>query len=360
MLCTVKVKLLTTPEQFVSLKQTMKQFNAACNFASAIAFEKKVFGQVALHRECYYSIRDKFGLSSQFAVRAVGKVTESYRSDKKRLHTFKETGSVVYDQRILSFKGLDIASLLTVNGRIKVPIIIGAYQQGVLAGRRIRGQADLILQNEKFFLLLVVELPDCPPGKPKDFLGIDLGIVNIATTSDGEKISGEVVRGIRRRHVRLRKKLQKKGSKSAKKLLKQRHRKELRFATDINHCISKKIVSIAKDTQRGIAMEDLNGIRDRVSTVRKAQRVELSSWAFYQLRQFVTYKAILAGVAVVFVDPRNTSRTCPECGNIDKKNRPSQEKFKCTCCGFSGHADIIAAGNIASRATVNLPNVGVA
>ncbi len=102
-------------------------------------------------------------------------------------------------------------------------------------------------------------------------------------------------------------------------------------------------------------MEDLGGIRERVNTVNKAQRRELSSWAFYQLRQFVAYKAIIAGVEVQFVDPRNTSRTCPKCGNIDKKNRKSQSKFKCTCCGYVANADINAACNIACRAVVNQP-----
>ena len=357
MLCTAKIKLLTTPEQEVSLLETMRRFNAACNHISQIAHEQKIFGQIALHKECYYSVREKFSLSSQLAVRAIGKVSESYKADKKWLHTFKENGAVVYDQRILSFKGLDTASLLTVNGRITVPLIVSDYHAGILTGRRIRGQADLVVIDSRFYLLLVVELPEPPKSNPSDFLGIDLGIVNIATTSDGEQMSGSAVRGIRRRHARLRRKLQQKGTKSAKRLLKKRRRKEQRFATDINHCIAKTIVSVAKGTQRGIAMENLSGIRERV-TVRKAQRRELSSWAFNQLRQFVAYKAALAGVELVLVDPRNTSRTCPVCGNIDKKNRKSQSIFECTVCGYVANADINAAENI-RRAAVNRPNVGV-
>ena len=125
---------------------------------------------------------------------------------------------------------------------------------------------------------------------------------------------------------------------------------------DTNHCISKKLVAKAKDTNRAIALEDLRGIRQRV-TVRRSQRATLHSWAFFQLRSFVTYKAKGAGVPVFLVDPRNTSRTCPACGHVDKANRLSQSKFSCVVCGFAGLADQIAAINIGRRAAVNPPIV---
>lgn len=355
MLCTLKIKLMPDKEQFNNILDTMHHFNEACNFISEVAFNNKTFNKVAIQKLCYYEVREKFELSSQMAIRAISKVAESYKADKKTLHKFKSESAMVYDQRILSFDGLEFASILTINGRIKVPMVIGNYQQGFMGKGRIRGQADLILQDGVFYLLLVVERPEPPKIDTKEFLGVDLGIVNIATTSDGKEYSGATVRGMRRRHARLRRKLQKKGTKSAKRLLKKRSKKEQRFARDVNHKISKQIVSDAKGTQRGIAMEDLGGIRERVNTVRKAQRRELSSWSFYQLRQFITYKAILAGVEVKFVDPRNTSRICPKCGNIDKKNRKTQSHFECTCCGYVANADINAACNIAGRAVVNQP-----
>lgn len=186
---------------------------------------------------------------------------------------------------------------------------------------------------------------------------MDLGIKNIAADSDGNTYSGGKVNGLRGRHARLRAKLQSKGTQSAKRLLKKRRRKESRFAADVNHTISKRLVAKAKGTGRGIALEDLSGIRDRV-TVRKAQRRSHHSWSFHQLRSFVTYKAKLAGVLVVLVDPRNTSRTCPECGTIDKRNRPTRDLFCCVSCGRAGPADTIAAGNIARRAVVNQPHAG--
>ena len=110
------------------------------------------------------------------------------------------------------------------------------------------------------------------------------------------------------------------------------------------------------DRQGGIALEKLKGIRQRV-TVRRSQRDNLHSWSFFQLKSFIAYKARLAGVPLIQVDPRNTSRTCPVYGCVDKRNRPNQSTFLCVSCEFSGLADHIAAINIGSRAAVNRSNV---
>ncbi|MER6176304.1 RNA-guided endonuclease TnpB family protein [Streptosporangium sp. NPDC001681] len=187
-----------------------------------------------------------------------------------------------------------------------------------------------------FFLAMVVDVPAPPPGEePKEWLGVDLGIVNLATDSTGKTHCGKGVRAIRRRNARLRARLQAKGTKSAKPLLKRRRRKESRLVRDVNHVISKQLVGKAKDTRAGIALEDLQGIRERV-TVRKAQRADLHSWGFHQLRTFVTYKAALAGVPVRLVAPRNTSRTRPGCGHLDRRNRP--------IFAFAGYARIATLG----------------
>jgi IS605 OrfB family transposase len=131
---------------------------------------------------------------------------------------------------------------------------------------------------------------------------------------------------------------------------------EARFVRDTNHCVSKRLVAQAQDTARGIAIEDLNGIRERAATVRTRQRRALHSWSFAQLRSFLAYKAVMAGVRLVAVDPRNTSRTCSACGHCDKANRQTQSKFICTSCGYVAHADVNAAVNIGRRAAVIPPH----
>ena len=355
-----KIKLIPTTEQYKSLCDTMKRFNEACNYISKIAFKSKTFSKIKLQKVCYYDVRDKFKLSAQMVVRALGKVSESYKVNKKTMHTFKDTGAMVYDERILSFDGMEFASILTLEGRTKIPIVLGDYHKGLMCGNRVRGQADLILQNGVFYLLLVVDVPEGTPNSNGDFIGVDLGIVNIAVDSTGEVFSGSTVNSIRKRNRKLRQKLQSKGTKSAKRLLKKRSKKEKLFARDVNHCISKKLVNKAKTLDTGIALEDLTGIRQRTEkTVRKPQRSKYFSWGFYQLRKFIEYKSAIAGVPIILVDPRNTSRTCPCCGHVAKENRLSRNNFRCVACDFSAHADNVAAENI-RRVAVNQPNVATA
>ena len=172
--------------------------------------------------------------------------------------------------------------------------------------------------------------------------------MNIATTSDGKRSAGARLNRYRKRQLNLRKRLQARKTSSARRLLKKRRRKEARFAADVNHQISKRIVAEAQRTGRGIAVEQLTGIRGRVR-LRKSQRAALHSWAFAQLGGFFGYKAQAAGVAFVEVDPAYSSQTCYVCGWVDKRNRRAQSAFECGRCGFVGHADHNAALVIAAR-----------
>ena len=149
----------------------------------------------------------------------------------------------------------------------------------------------------------------------------------------------------------LRTALQTRGTKSAKRHLKKLSGREARFRRDTNHCISKHIVAKAKRTHQGSALEDLRHIRRRTDrTVHTSQRHRHCSWAFFQLRAFIAYKAALAGVAVRYVDPHATSRTCSRCGYCEKANRLSQAEFLCRSCGFAAPADWNAAVTIARAA----------
>lgn len=354
MLQTIMVKLDPSKEQHIVLTKTMERFNNACNSIADIAFEQKCANKIKLQKIVYYDVRERFSLSAQMTIRAIAKVVEAYKRDKSIKPSFKLNGAVVYDQRILSWRGLESVSILTIEGREIIPICIGEYQTARMD--RVRGQVDLIIKNGIFYLAVVVDVPEQTPFDPVGVLGVDLGIVYLATDSDGQDFSGEKIDNTRERYATLRGGLQSTGTKSAKRHLKKLSGKEQRFHRDVNHCISKTIVTKAKDTGRAIALEDLIGIRNQI-TVSKAQRSRHHSWGFYQLRQFIEYKSVVAGVPVEFVDPRYTSRTCPSCGCIDKKNRPNRDTFNCVQCGLAGSADHIAAINIANKAVVNQPIV---
>ena len=345
---TIQTRLLPTPEQAALLRLTMERFNEAATFAAKVGFEAEVFTQFRIHKLAYRAIRERFGLAAQLAVRAIAKAVECFRRDKKTCPVFQPLGAVTYDERILGFKGPDTVSLGTLDGRMILPLIYGKYQAERFD--RIKGQCDLVHRDGMWFLYATADVPEKPPARVGDFLGVDLGMTAIATDSDGNRYSGKPVETIRRKHNLQRKRLQRKGTKGAKKKLKRVSGKEARFRKHENHCISKALVQTAEDTGRGIAVEDLNGIRDRLPVWGKDVRNKLSGWSFAQLVGFLSYKAGLAGVPVVKVGPRYTSQTCSSCGHCCRENRKSQAKFLCVSCGHRANADQNAALNLRALA----------
>ncbi|MEU0877940.1 transposase [Lentzea sp. NPDC005914] len=275
---------------------------------------------------------------------------------------FRPGAGQPFDARCLSWQLGDTGregtvSIWSIAGRLRNVRIMGHPGHLTLLRSRSIGETDLICRDGVWVLHAAVDSPKAPRRSPVNgFLGIDMGIVNLATTSDGDRMSGVRLNHYRKRQQRLRRRLQAKKTSSARRLLKKRRRKEHRFASDVNHQISKRIVAEAERTGRGIAVEQLTGIRGRVR-LRKPQRATLHSWAFAQLGQFLAYKAELAGVALVQVDPAYTSQQCSNCGEIDKKSRRSQASYICGRCGFVGHADHNAARNIATRGVASWGDV---
>jgi IS605 OrfB family transposase len=346
---TVQLQLLPERDHAKRLRETVERFNAAANWLAAIAFERRTANKLELQHAHYGDLRERFGLSAQMAVRCIAQVCEAYKRDKSIRPAFRKTAAMPFDQRMMSFKGIDRVSLLTLGGRVLVPCVLGKYQTERFS--RAKGQADLVIRDDgKWFLLVTVDVPIGTPIPATDFIGVDLGIANIATDSDGNQHSGAGVERIRRKHNLQRRRLQRKGTGGARTKLRRLTGKEARFRRHENHRISKAIVETAKGTGRGIALEDLKGIRERITARGSDARNRLSGWSFGQLYAFLTYKSELAGVPVVTVDPRNTSRTCAACGHCEKSNRTSQAEFVCKACGHGAHADLNAARNIRCRA----------
>lgn len=351
---TAKIKLKPTEEQHRYLLETLARANAACDYISEQAWESKVFGRVPVHKLTYQIVREQFELSAQVTVRCIGKVVDAYKKDKKRQRTFKPHGAIAYDSRILTYKlEIQSVSIWSIAGRLTMPFQAGERQLELLQHQQ--GESDLAYIRGEFYLFATCDIEEPEPDDVTEYLGVDLGVTNIATDSDGQIHSASHINNMRMRYAKLRQKLQKKGTKSAKRLLKKRSGRESRFINDTNHCISKQLVAKAKGTQRGIALENLKGIRKRV-TVRKSQRLLLHSWTFSDLGLKILYKAQMHGVPIEYVDPRNTSRECSVCGCVDKRNRRTQDTFLCISCGFAAHADVNAAVNIGRRAAVNQPN----
>src|SRR5262245_36657213 len=345
----------------------MRAFNTAADWLAGEAFRLKTANKVELQQLYYRQLRDDFGLSAQMAIRSIAQGCEAYGRDKSKRPRFKKYASIPYDQRLMSCKGVDRVSLLTLEGRTVVPLIMGKYQSERFDGKR--GQCDLHRRKDgKWFLLVSVEAADVAPIASTDFIGVDFGVVNLAVDSDGEMHMGDDVERTRKHYEKVKRSLQRKATRqkrggerplNAKRKLKAISGRERRFKANTNHTIAKKIVAKATDTSRGVAIEDLEGIRNR-TRFRKKQRDRMSKWAFAELRGYIEYKAALAGLKVIPVDPRNTSKRCPACNHVSEKNRIRRDVFLCDECGYFEHADIVGAKNIRSGALVNAREVSVA
>ena len=342
------VRLLPTPEQAVLLRDTLERCNAACDWLAGLAADTKTRRQYDLHKLAYDDMRVRFGLSAQAAVRSIAKVADSLKAgDKKTPRSFHRHAAQPYDERIFRFlPGQDAVSIWTLTGRQRVSFVCGKRQRDLL--KHAKGQVDLMFVRGKWMLAATCDAGEAALIGADDALGIDLGIVNLAVDDSGRSYTGAQIDNVRRRQHSRRRALQKVGTRSSKRALRRASGKQARFQRHTNHVLSKTIVADAERGRCLIALEDLGGIRDRVQAKRH-QRARMANWGFAELRGLIEYKAALKGVAVVLIDPRNTSRGCSCCGLIDKRNRPSRDKFQCIGCGVAAPADHNAARNIRQR-----------
>jgi len=362
---TAKIKLnISIPE----ILPTLEAYTKAFNFVAQTGFEKKEKNGVKLHDLCYYTTRDY--LPSQLAISARMKATEALKgvfSKPKRYYSCPHSHlcSIRLDKNSYTlFLDVQQLSLLTINGRKRYQLTIPNFYKEYFKTWK-HTSADLCIIKKKVFLHIVFEkdIEDVQPAGT--FVGIDRGINNLAVSSNNQFFGGGEVKRVVRRYQRLRKRLQRTGSKSAKRHLRELSRKERRFRADVNHQISKEIIDKLNPGDT-IVLEDLTGIRNK--RLRKEQRTLLNNWSFFQLEQFLIYKGAAKGINIVYIDARYTSQRCSKCGYICRSNRKSQANFCCKQCGFRLNADLNGSRNIvlkhldsqglSDRAVVNQPIVG--
>ncbi|MFE0258353.1 RNA-guided endonuclease InsQ/TnpB family protein [Streptomyces sp. NPDC059010] len=374
-----QVKLMPEAEQAAALSATLRTVKDLACWVAEVAFAHGVPREYELRKHTYPRLKAE-GLGAQAAQHTIKKVRDAYttltaniragnlgkpkskrrRKAESRPITFRPDAAQPYDDRCLSWQyDQRTVSIWTTEGRLKgVRFVCAADALKVLQQYR-KGESDLIERDGVFYLIATCEVPEAETYEPDGFIGVDLGIVNIATTSTGYQAAGRALNRYRKRQLALRAKLQKKRTKSARHRLKERSRREARHVKNTNHIIAKTIVTEAERTSAGISLEELKGIRQRVrlrkpvgvppTPLRQWGRVALHSWSFAQLADFIVYKAKRAGVPLVFVDPAYTSQTCAQCGHVDKRNRVDQGLFICRGCGVVAHADRNASHNIATR-----------
>jgi IS605 OrfB family transposase len=330
MLRTALIRLDPTPEQAAAMARLRSAYADACNRLAPIVREHRVWNRVALHQRAYAWLRESSPLGSQMCCNAIFSVCKAYKAQKAlgRIRKDKpvpeirfDRASVHFDQRTYSLRG-EAVSLNTLSGRMVVPFRLGGHQRRILESGAPK-EAELVFRKGRWYFNLAVESGEVEPVASGQVMGVDVGEINLAAVSTGKVFGGGRLRDQRDRYLALRRRLQSNGSRSAKQKLRQVSGKEARRVRHINHETSKAIVIEAKRLGVSrIVMEDLTHIRDRIQAG-KRMRARLHRWAFRQLQTFVEYKAKAAGIAVEYVDPAYTSRTCSA--------RASQCRIVLTC-----------------------------
>jgi IS605 OrfB family transposase len=334
-----------------------------------VGYQKKITNSIKLHKLTYQECRTNFNLPSQLAISARTKAAEALKSIKSKNKYSKcpqsKLTAIRLDCNNYSIRK-GIVSILTLSGRKKIKLDIPRYYQHYFTDWKYTS-SDLLIRKGQVYLHVSFEKEKEEIKVNGKFLGVDRGIKKLAVTSDNKFYCGSKLKSICHKYKTLRRKLQQSGSQSAKRHLKYLSGKEKRFKADINHQISKQIISSLNPGDT-LVLEKLNGIRRQ--KVRKPQRSALNSWNYYQLEQFLIYKGQAKGIQVVHVNPAYTSQQCSKCGYVDKKNRKTQVSFCCQGCSFKLNADLNASRNISRRAwdsyqlshgaEVNQPMVGAA
>lgn len=344
---TLIVKLSPTLEQRAELDATLTTFADACNAIAEVARSIHSTNKVKVQHACYQDVRTQFGLSANLTIRAIARVCSALKVKAKMHSTFEPT-SIDYDQRIFSFREWDWTfSLTLLHARARLTAELTQRQRATLKGKHPTA-AVLVKRRDGTYWLHVQLSSEAPSIQElRGILGVDLGRRRVAIDSDGTIYEATEVNKLRQHYPKVRRSLQAKGTKGAKRALKRLSGREKRHQRHINHTISKRIIDTALTTQRDIALEDLTGIRQRTK-VRKAQRYGQQSWAFYQLRTFLSYKAEQSGVGLRLINPRYTSQTCHLCG---VRGQRSGLQFRCTVHGLID-ADVNAAKEIAIRGAI--------
>ncbi len=356
---TLRFKLAPTPEQRSILLDTLQQHADCFNAVAAYGWEQHEKNGVTLHKATYYPLREQYPkLPAQLVIAARMRATEAVKSALSRLRRGKKSGQphsnltpIRYDQRSYTPRLSEgIVSLATVAGRQELAVGLYPYAAEMLAIAVGFDSADLIYRRGQFWLHVVVTLSDVEFVSNGEVVGVDFGITRPAVASNNRFFGQRSWKAVERRYFRLKRALQSKGTKSAKRHLKRVAGKTARFRSDCDHVVSRQVVqSVEPGTT--IVVENLDEIRKRTKQNGRRGRRAMHQWSFRRLRQLLEYKAEAHGCVVVGIDPRHTSQRCSKCGHVHRSNRRSQSRFVCRNpeCGFELNADLNGSRNIADK-----------
>ena len=352
---TAKVRICPDGKTQRLLLDTMHAYNSACNEVAEYISASHILSKTQLSKDLYRQLRANWGLGAQMAQSAIRTTIAKYKAILKNegrwiQPTFKKAVCELVWNRDYSFsKGM--FSLGTLKGRIKV----GYFAAGVekyLQNSAKYGTATLLTRHGKWYLHIPVtlEVPEVPNSSISNVVGIDLGInfhaVSFDSAGNVAFYHGRQAKRKRAHYQQLRKQLQHRQTSSARRRMRAIGQRENRWIRDVNHCVSKALVE-SQPQGTLFVLEDLTGIRSVTEKVRLRDRYMFVSWAFYDLRCKIEYKAALYGSKVIIVPPQYTSQACPCCGHVEAKNRNKEKhRFVCKRCGYRSNDDRVAAMNL--------------
>lgn len=359
---TVVLHLHPTPEQARTLQDTLQQHTASFNAVASLGFAQQCRNGVELHKQTYYELRSRYPeLPAQLVCAARVKATEAVKSALDRQYKGRKTRAphshtcpIRYDQRSYWVKWESMTcSLATTAGRMQLSFTIPTYAAKYIGGKVC--SADLCFRQGTYTLHVVVNIPE-PDVVPvaSQVIGVDLGLTHPAVTSSRQFLGQRRWKEQERRIFRLRRKLQSKGTRSARRHLRKLSGKLLRQRRDHDHVLSKRLVQ-SSPAGSTIVFENLTHIRRRARRKKHTEgQRRLHSWSFAQLYAFTAYKAQEKGIGVAKIDPRHTSQTCSKCRHQARNNRRSQSLFLCRICGYCLSADLNASYNIRDKYLASL------
>ena len=347
-----KIKLQPTDKQAKNLMATMNAYRDACNYVANYIYENKTLTLTVINKALYHDLREKFGLKSQMSQSVIRTVIAKYKTIQTNEGEWikpnfrKPQYDLVYNRDYSVFD--DYFSVNTLTGREQVTFVTKGMEKYFADVNRFGG-AKLIHKKGKWALHISVNIDVKSVDKYTKVVGIDRGINFVVTTYDGKKtdfVSGKSIKHKRGHYKTLRQDLQRRQTSSARRRLKAIGNRENRWMQDVNHCVSKALVTNNPEGTLFV-LEDLTGVRNATEKVKVDDRYVSVSWAFFDLETKLMYKARMHNQKVIKVPPQYTSQRCPICGHIEKSNRDKKKhKFCCEQCGYESNDDRVGAMNI--------------
>ena len=333
----------------------MEEYSKVFNFYSNWSNQNKSTSKKLAHKKTYEQSKKLFHLPTALIQSARDMALEANKNNKKKVIPLKKKySSIRYDVRSSTLRGNQL-TLSSQENRIKTIISIPDYAKEYFENWRLLKSGYLSLKDKTLYFTFTFEKENPKPIIGTEIIGLDRGIINVIATNKGELVSGKPLRKNKRKHLYLRRKLQSKGTRSAKRLLKKIGRKEKRFSLNFLHCLSKQLV---KNTNVSTyVLEKLTRIKSK--KYNKKSNKNTGNWGFKLFENLLKYKAESKGINISFVDATYTSQICSCCQNKNKENR-NKGLYSCDVCGLKIHADTNAAINIRNRYILNpSPNLSL-